>query len=96
MQDLLVSLDDGQPVNREFLCLVVVSESLVVPHVPLKLIFGRLLLAFLSLKAITLLSIFEFVALVIASSAAAVLGPRQQANPAKIVLARMALHVVAA
>jgi hypothetical protein len=96
MQDLLVSLDDGQPVNREFLCLVVVSKSLVVPHVPLKLIFGRLLLAFLSLKAITLLSIFEFVALVIASSAAAVLGPRQQANPAKIVLARMALHVVAA
>lgn len=77
MQDLLVSLDDGQAVSREFLCLVVVGESLVVPHVPLKLIFGCLLLAFLSFKVITLFTVVKFVALVIASGAAAVFGPRQ-------------------
>jgi hypothetical protein len=67
-----------------------------VEHVPLQLVLGILRLLLLFLEPFVLLKLFELVTLVITAAGLAVLLPAAEADPAELMLARMAGHMVAA
>lgn len=79
------------------LCLVVIVVSLEVKHVLLQLILRIVDFLFLGENGLiaSLFGSLVFVALVVAASGGAVLGPIAEAKPTEVVLAEAALHVIA-
>lgn len=94
MQCLHLTTHDRHLLDCEFRRIFVVRVAFVVPHVACQLILGLIaLILFFSELSVLLLLIIE-VAFVVATCRAAMVFPDSHANPAELIFALIAGHVV--
>jgi len=86
---------DWQLLERQISRLVVIRKSLIVPHITLELIFSFLAFVLLSREAFVFFLFFVKIAFVVATGGRAMIFPAARADPAELVAALVAGHVVA-
>jgi len=96
VQHVALVLEHGQLLDGQLSRAVMIGVPLVVPHVPLKFSFDIVALLLLLRKALVFFLFLVQVALVVAACRAAMILPVAHADPAELVTALNARHMVAA